>query len=207
MDYNNNTPIQPKKFDFMEYVKPILLKARMVVTDPKGCWDTIKEEEGSVEKLFKDFAIPFFALYPICHVVGALLRGGHFFYALKFQIVNYLMLLFGTWLFGMVMVKVVEKYEGKATVENATKVAVYCAVPHILGNVLFVIPFAISVTSVLSLIIGIYGLYLYIVGLPKLVDFPQDKKLQVYLLPPIIVGVIVLVVSFLLACIGLASSF
>lgn len=112
---------------------------------------------------------------------------------LFYSIMTYIFTLVGIIVVAFIINALAPQFSSQADMVNAVKLVVYSYTPMWIASILFIIP----MLSVLVLIASLYGLYLFYVGLPILMDTPPEKRL-VYFIVIIVVTIVVYVIVGLL---------
>jgi hypothetical protein len=105
-------------------------------------------------------------------------------------ILQYALTLVGVYVVAFIIDALAPKFESKKNMLAAMKVAVYASTPAWIAGILGIIP----VLSVLIILASLYGLYLFYVGLPILMETPQEKVLGYF----VVVIVVAIIVSVLI---------
>jgi hypothetical protein len=172
-------------------VKGILLK-------PKETWQEIKEEPGEVKELFTSYAavlaaIPAVTSFVGFSLVGVSLLGVHyrmpFFSGVGHLIVSYVFSLLGLYVVGLIIDALAPRFGSRKNQLQAMKVAVYSWTPAWVSGVLMIIPSLAGLSALVSL----YSLYLFYLGLPTLMETPQDKVTG-YVVVTILVSMVVFII-------------
>jgi hypothetical protein len=169
-------------------VKGILLK-------PRETWLEIKEEPAEVKDLFTSYAAVLAAVPPLASfvgfsLVGLSLLGMHyrrpFFSGIGHLIVSYVFSLLGLYVVGLIIEALAPSFGSRKNQLQAMKVAVYSWTPAWLAGVLLIFPSL----APLSMLVSLYSLYLFYVGLPILMETPADKVIG-YVIVTILVSIVV----------------
>jgi hypothetical protein len=180
----------------------ILKRAREVIMNPKGTWLAIKSENIEIKELFINYAGPLALIPAIAGFIGMTLIGmripsgevlrAPFIESLAGGVIGYVLQLAGVLAGAWVVKYLAPSFNSKADLTLAAKLVVYSMTPVWLLGILQIIP-GLGILSIL----GLYAIYLLAVGLPALIDTPQDKV--VWFTTAIIIASIV--ISFILSII------
>ncbi|MBI5584524.1 MAG: YIP1 family protein [Deltaproteobacteria bacterium] len=177
--------------DIVSRVKGILLK-------PKETWLEIKNEPTETKELFTSYAAVLAAIPAVASFIGFSLIGMSilgFHYRMPFisgighLIVSYVFSLLGLYVVGLIIDALAPSFGSRKNPVQAMKVAVYSWTPAWLAGILLLIPSL----APLSMLISLYSLYLFYLGLPVLMETPQDKVIG-YVMVTILVSIIVSIV-------------
>lgn len=171
----------------------IIERAKLVLTDPKGCWQTISAEPLTVKLLIYRYVIGVGALTAICSFIGFSVLGprpiGTGLIVLIGTVLLYpFVVLFYAWL----MKQLTPYFQGTGTFEDCAKLAVFSGYPAAAGSVLHLVPLKICV--LLASLIGLYGLYVFWLGMSPMLKLPDEKRVPFFV--TFIASVIVCAVIF-----------
>jgi len=177
--------------DLSERVKGILLK-------PKQEWQTISKEATAIPELYKTYVVILAAIGPVASIIGMSLVGisipfvGSFrvsiFTSFSSAIVHYILTLVGVYVLALIIDGLAPTFSGQKSLNQAFKVAAYSYTPGWVVAVVGIIP---SLSPLM--ILGLYGLYLLYLGLPVLMESPQEKSLG-YTIAVIVAAIVIFVV-------------
>lgn len=189
-----STSDQPKASSIVERAKNIILS-------PAAEWDKIDGEQTSIQKLYTEY-VAILALIPaLAGAFGGLVfgmwgMGGRLRFslgdALVFAISQYAMALLIVAVVALIIDALAPTFAGTRNRVQAFKVAGYAYTPAWLAGIFLLVP-GLGFLRLL----GLYGLYLVYLGLPKLMKTPQDKALA-YTTVVVIAALIVIVALGLL---------
>ena len=117
------------------------------------------------------------AIGPVCGAIGAIVFGRGLLHpsliaVLVFAVVSYVLALVATFMVGLIVDALAPTFGGVKNRVQAMKVAVYGSTASWLASVFTIVP----LLGILA-IVGLYSLYLYYTGLPKLMKTGADKAL------------------------------
>lgn len=160
--------ISPKARGLITRVQDILLR-------PAPTWDVIDAEPADVKSLYMGYVIPLAAIGPVASIIGISL------FTLGFGLIP--AVLGGIWGFavGLAMVYVLAliidalapSFDGQKNFLKAFKLAAYSMTAGWVAGIVMLIPLLFFVV----ILAGLYNLYLFYVGLPKLMKSPPEKSL------------------------------
>ncbi len=177
--------ISPKARGLINRVQDILLR-------PAPTWDVIDTEPADVKSLYMGYVIPLAAIGPVASIIGISL------FTLGFGLIP--AVLGGIWGFavglGMVYVlaliidALAPSFNGQKNFLQAFKLAAYSMTAGWVAGIVMVIPLLFFVVLLASL----YNLYLFYIGLPKLMKSPPEKSLG-YTAVVVIIAIVLLAVA------------
>ena len=166
-------------------------RAISIVKNPQAELNKVKSEQISKDYLSKQY-IAILAIIPaVAYIIGYGLIGfGFFKYPLTTAIVGgvltYILSIVGFYVTGMVINALAPNFASKQNEMQALKLAAYAYTPVLLGGVFNIIP----MLGIIGLLFSLYGLYILYLGVPVLMETPQDKALTYTIV--IIVAMIVI---------------
>jgi len=183
--------------DIVPRVQSILLK-------PKEEWVKIKAEPSTVAELFTSYAMVLAAIPAVGQFLGNILVGrrlpmvGVFRWplgrALGNAVVSYVFSLVAIYLFALIINELAPNFGSTKNLTSALKLAVYSMTPGWVAGVLYIIPGL----WVLSILAGLYGLYILYLGFDTpLMETPKDKVVG-YLVVSVLVVIALYVVFFVI---------
>ena len=182
----------------------IVQRVKDIILKPTDTWAEIKAEQVTIKELYTSYAMLLAAIPPIASFIGLSLLG---FSVLAFSyrvplgwgishaLVSYILSLVGLYVVGLIIDTLAPSFGSKKNQVNAMKVAVFSWTPSWIAGILMIIPALSPVAMLLSL----YSLYLFYLGLPILMETPNDKAMGYF-----IVTILVSIVIFIL--IGVISN-
>ena len=173
-------------------------RAKGIILRPSQTWLEIKEEKTTISELYTSYAvilaaIPAVAQFIGTSMVGYSLMGTHiklgFGSALGQAITQYVLSLVAIYVVALIADALAPKFNSRKDILNAFKAVVFSMTPAWVGGVFLVIPTLAGLTLLASL----YGIYLFYLGLPLLMETPKEKSL-IYVIVVIIITFVVNVV-------------
>jgi len=183
-------------------VMTIIDRAKSMILNPRLTWQTIKSESTDIKQLILNYAAPLALIPPVSSFIGLTLFGirlptGHMLRpplaeTLAITFLSYLVSILAVFSVGLIINLLAPYFSSKADFIQSMKLAVYSATPVWLAGIFSLLP-GLGVLAIL----GLYGIYLLVLGLPELLETPPDKILW-YTVSIILVTIIV---NFLLSAI------
>jgi hypothetical protein len=173
----------------------ILERARDIILNPRVTWQAVKEETVELKQLFVNYAAPL-ALIPVVSsligmtIIGIRMPAGSvirapFIGALFGGLVGYILHLAGLLVGGWLVKTLAPFFSSKPDFNSAMKVVVYSMTPVWLAGVFSLIP-GLGILSLL----GLYGIYLLVLGLPVVMETPSEK-VALYTISILAVGLVI----------------
>jgi uncharacterized membrane protein len=170
----------PRSAGLVARVQGILLK-------PAPEWDVIAGESATIPGLFTGYACILAAIGPVAMVLQHLLFL-HWSLPLiiALAVLTYVMSLVGVFIVGFIIDALAPSFGAQKDSIQAMKLAVYSYTAAWVAGILNIVPFL----APLAILAAFYGLYLFWLGLPKLMKAPQDKATG-YAVVTIVVAIVV----------------
>ncbi len=174
-----------------------------ILARPQTEWPVIAAESDAVATLYKEYIAVLAAIPPLAAFVGMTVVGvpvpmfGRIrvgvVSGLTNTIVQYVLALVGAYVAALVIDKLAPTFQSKSNTIQALKLVAYAATPAWIAGVFGIIP-ALSPLMILG---GLYGIYLFYLGLTPLMHTPQEKVIP-YMLVSAVVIIVVMIVAGLL---------
>lgn len=177
--------------NLVERVKGIILRS-------SETWAEIKAEQLTIGEMYKSYAVILAAIPAISQFIGNSMIGYSFMgthfrmgfgSAFSSAIVSYVLSLIGIYIVALIADALAPSFGSQKNITNAFKAVAFSMTPSWVAGVLYIFP----PLSILVLLAGLYGLYLFYLGLPLLMDTPKDKALG-YVIVVIVVTTVVFVI-------------
>jgi hypothetical protein len=172
----------------------IVQRARNILLKPAETWGVIAEEPATAAGLFTGYAVILAAIPPVAGFIGGQIFGhsvfgityrAPFVGALVGAIFQYVLSLIGIYVFALIVDALAPSFDGQKNRIQALKVVVYAYTAAWMAGIFALVP----ALGLLSLLGGLYSLYLLFLGLPRVMRAPQSKALG-YTAVCVIVGII-----------------
>jgi hypothetical protein len=154
-----------------------------ILTKPKEEWAVIAVESTDVPTLYKEYIVLLAAIPAIAGFIGMTIVGipAPFLGTIRIGlvsglvhlIVGYLLTLVSYLVAAFVIEKLAPTFGSRGNLIQALKLAAYASTPVWIAGILAIYP----PLSMLLLIAAIYAIYLFYLGLPFVMQTPQDKAL------------------------------
>lgn len=180
-------------------------RVKRILVSPQEALVEVKSETMTVADTMKNY-VAYVAAIPAAAWLIGLLGRAPFFRAIMYSLLTYAMGLAMVFIFGKVVNALAPHFNSTKNDLNAFKLAMYCYTPGFVAGVFNINP----TLSILATLGSLYGIYVFYLGLPVLMETPEDKRI-VYTIVTVIVMIIVVVILgsivTALAWGGQASSF
>ncbi len=182
-----------------EFNKPGLVeRAKNILLKPVETWNVIAEEPATTRSLFTGYAVVLAAIPPVAGFIGGQVFGHGIFGityrppfigALVGAIFQYVLSLIGIYVFALIIDALAPSFDGQKNQVQALKVAVYAYTAAWVAGIFALIP----ALSLLTLLGGLYSLYLLFLGLPRVMRAPESKALG-YTAVCVVVGIVLSII-------------
>lgn len=176
----------------------IIARVKEILLTPKTTWPVIEAEVTSVAALYTQYVMILAAIQAVAGFIGMSLFGIGamgvsiripFLTGLIQMVLGYGLVLVMVYVMSLIADVLAPSFGGQKNAMNALKLVAYSGTAAMVGGIFAVIP----ALGILTLIAGLYSLYLLYLGVPTLMKVPQEKALPytaVLVVCAIVVGVI-----------------
>lgn len=160
----------------------LLGRAKSIILKPSQTWIEIKEEKTTISELYTSYAAILAAIPAVAQLIGFGLIGHSvlgtyirwgigraFGHALLFYILS----LVGIYVVALITDALAPSFGSKKNILNAFKTVVFSMTPGWVGGIFYIIP----PLSILAILAALYGIYLFYLGLPVLMETPKEKSI------------------------------
>ena len=183
-------------------------RAVNILTQPQTEWSVIASESTDVATLYRGYIMLLAAIPPVASYIGMTVFGiglplmGRYRVGIvqgfTSAVVQYVLALVGVYVASIVIDKLAPTFQSQSNAIQALKLVAYASTAAWLAGALNVIP-ALSPLVILG---GLYGIYLFYLGVAPLMKTPTDK-----IIPYMVVSaVVVIVVTFVTGAVATAMT-
>ena len=168
-----------------------------ILTKPKQEWPVIAGEATDAATLYKEYIVLLAAVPAICSFIGMTVIGVPvpFFGTVRVSVasgltslvVRYILSLAAAYAAAFIIEKLAPTFQSSGSTVQALKLVAYASTPAWVAGVLGLFP----PLALLGILAGLYGVYLFYLGLPPVMQTPGDK-----VIPYMVVSAIVIVVLY-----------
>ena len=182
----------------------IVDRAKNLILQPKQEWEVIDEEQHTVKDLFTNYAMILAAIPAVAGFIGFSIVGLGGILAtyripipagIAHMVVGYLFSLGSVYVLALIIDALAPSFGGKKNFLQALKLAVFSMTAAWLAGV-----FAILPAMMILQLLGLYSFYLLYLGLPLLMETPEDKTLPyfaVIVITAIVINVLIRAITAL----------
>jgi len=188
--------------NLIERVKGILLT-------PKTEWDKIDNETPNVQSILTTYVIPLVAIGAIASFIGWGFIGKSYSYGfgsvkvsgvslgIKYAIIALVGGIAGCYLLAVVIDALAPTFKSEKNFGKSFQLAAYSSTAGWVGAVFNILPSL----AIIGSLVGLYGLYLLYIGLPKMKKTPQDQTTSYFVVSLVAMIVAYFVIGMILAAI------
>lgn len=175
----------------------IIQRVKDIILKPSNTWAEVKAEQTTIKELYTSYAVILAAIPPLASFIGLSVFGFSTFagsyrvplgWGISHAIVSYILSLVGLYVVALIIDALAPSFASQKNQINAMKVAVFSWTPSWIAGILMLIP----VLSPIAILLSLYSLYLFYLGLPILMETPKDKALG-YFIVTILVSIVVFI--------------
>ena len=177
----------------------IIERVKNIIITPKTEWERINGEEGTLSTVLKSYVLPLALIAAAASFIGYGLIGvdtgilginvkGYnwgFYMAIKQFISGILSVVVSAYVVDMLA----PPFGSEKNINKSAQLVAYAYTPGMIGAFLNILP----MLAIIGALFGLYGIYLWYLGLGPIKKTPEDKKV-VYL----VVSILVMIVVFLI---------
>ncbi len=179
-----------KDFDCNWFINRIIL----ILKDPTGCWNTIKDENLSIEVLYKKWILVLLAIPPIFSFLSTIFYGDAGFFGALLQSILQYILMVAIFSLGSIIIEFISpKFEGTADKGRGWQLLAFSYAPSAVVSIIHILPLGI-LGVLIALGAGIYSLYTLYQGITPLMNIPLTRRPAAF-------------ITFILAVIGISVVF
>lgn len=179
-----------------------------ILTRPQTEWTVIASEPTDVATLYKSYIMMLAAIPPAAGYIGMTMFGISvpvmgtvrvgIVQGLTAAVVQYVLALVGVYIASIVIDKLAPTFQSQSDAMRALKLVAYASTPSWLAGALGIIP-ALSPLAILG---GLYGIYLFYLGVAPLMKTPSDKVVPYMAVSALAIIVVMVVTSAVAAAMG-----
>ena len=184
-----------------------------ILKDPKSEWPAIAAESTDIGRLYREYIIPLSAIPVVAGFIGMMwitgvlattgtVRGG-LMWSLGFSIATYVLGLVGMYIDAVVIEWLAPKFKSSGTRLDALKVVAYSMTPVWIASILQLVP----LLGLLGIVAAIYAIYLCYLGLPHVMNTPQDQVVIFMIVAAVVIIVVQMVLGAIIASVMLGGAF
>jgi hypothetical protein len=171
-------PEEEEKMNVVDRVKNILL-------NPKSEWAVVRAESAGIQQIYMQYLVIVAAL----PALGGLLSMAYLGlgYGLRLAVTNYLVSLVAAYINALIIDNLATSFGSTKSLLNAFKLVAYAWTPILVAGFLAFVP---GMGGIIRLVGALYSIYLFYLGLPMLMQTPQNKVVP-YMIAAFVAGIVV----------------
>jgi Yip1 domain len=188
----------------------LIERAKNILLTPKTEWDVVNNETPDTTKILTTYVIPLVAVGTVAAFIGWGLIGKSYGYGIKLKStelgIRYALIALiagvaSTFLMAFVVDALAPTFKSEKNFGKSFQLAAYSYTAGWVGGIFNIMPSL----AIIGSLIGLYGLYLLYLGLPKLKKTPQDQVTGYFVASLVAMIVASFVIGLILAAILIPS--
>jgi hypothetical protein len=185
----------------------LVTRVMNILTKPKQEWPAIEGESTSIAGLYSGYivilaALPVIASFIQMSILGSMLFRVPMVTGVLATVVHYALSLAGVYLSALIIDKLAPSFQSQSDMMQALKLVAYASTASWVAGIANIIPI-LGILVVLAG--GLYGVYLFYLGLPVLMKTPPDKVIIYMIVSAVVIFVIYIVIGIVVAAITSAA--
>lgn len=183
-------------------------RVKQVLIQPKEAWVKISKEQIDLKDFLMSYVLPLVLIPAIASFIGYGLIGmGSYFkvaslsWGLHQAILAFLGAFLGVFVSAFCIHKLAPSFNTQVSLTNAIKLVAYSYTPVWLAGVFNILPSL----SIVSLLAGIYSLYILYIGFVPITNVSEEKKTSYFIVSLILVIAVSVIVSLVIGAILLTA--
>jgi len=175
----------------------LITRAKGIIASPSHEWDVTRTEAPNTNQILTGYVIPLAGAAAIAAFIGYAFIGINVFgyrvsgmdWGLYQALTVFLGALLSVFITSLVVDQLAPSFNSEKNFGRSLQLVAYSFTPAWIGGLLAIIP----ALAFIGALFGLYGLYLLYLGLPKLKNTPEEKRVG-YLVVTILVTIVVYMV-------------
>jgi len=183
--------------------KKIWQRIKLIITSPSTEWDKIATESNDQNEIIINYAVLLVALGAITTFIGkASLAEYSVYEGFMLAITYFLSMIIGLYVSAVVVSELAPGFGSEKDFPTTLKLIVYSATAALVSAVIASLHPGLSFIG----LFGLYSVYLFWIGLPKLITMAEEKRIGFVLIASLVILAITFVINFILQSIFVASA-
>ena len=205
-------PAPSASYAYAGITPSLFTRVQNILMKPKNEWPVIEQEQTSIAALFSGYIALLVALPVIASFIKSSLIGTTVFFTtfrtpivrgLVGAVVQYALSLVGVYLAAFIIDKLAPSFDSQSNFMQALKLVAYASTASWIAGLANIIP----ILGILVVIAGgIYGVYLFYLGLPLLMKTPADKVIVYMIVSAVIIFLIYIVIAMVVGAVFLTTA-
>jgi hypothetical protein len=169
----------------------IVKNAKGILLSPYKEWHVIKNESVSISDIITRYAMPIALLPVIAGIIRMSIEGFPLYAAVRWGVLYYALNIGGVFLIAYMLDSLAPSFGSAKNMNASIKTVVFSLTPYWLGGIFA----GIYIISIISLLAGIYSLYLFYLGIKVVKEPPQGKTFGYYLVSLLLAVAVFIVIN------------
>lgn len=165
----------------------LIARAQRLLLSPESEWEVIAGEAADIQAIYKTYVGPLIVASSIAGAIAYLYLGHGLGGTIQVLLAQVVLGLLGVYVVAFVVNALAPSFGATPDMGQAFKLAAYAPTAAWVGGICAIVPLIGGIVAIGG---ALYTLYLYYVGLPRLMRPPEDKVI-VYLLA--VLGVVIVI--------------
>jgi hypothetical protein len=181
-----------RNFDYFR----VLARLKEVAFSPKTVWGEVQREAASLKELYMSYFLPMNLIVLICAYIGKVIRFNAVFGTLLGSIIQLFIALGTLWVAAKLMELLAPKFSGTATFIDSARLFCFSMFPAMASQVFLLVHGPVATLLLLSG--GLYSLYIFVTGVPHMLQIPEERKVGYLVTVVLLLGVALATASLVL---------
>lgn len=183
--------------------KKIWTRIKGIITEPDKEWDVIEAEPNNQNDIIVNYAVPIIALGAITTFIGkAAMEVFSVYEGFMLAISYFISTIAGLYISAVVISELAPSFGTTKDFNASIKLIVYASTAALASAVIASLHPGLSFVG----LFGLYSIYLFWIGLPKILGTPEDKKIGFVLISALVILAVTFLINFILQSIFVASA-
>ncbi|HEX2983449.1 MAG TPA: Yip1 family protein [Ignavibacteriales bacterium] len=169
----------------------IVKNAKGILLSPYKEWHAIKNESVSISDIITRYAMPIALLPVIAGIIRMSVEGFPLYAAVRWGVLSYALNMGGVFLIAYMLDSLAPSFGSAKNMNASIKTVAFSLTPYWLGGIFT----GIYIISIISLLAGIYSLYLFYLGIQIVKETPQEKTFGYYLVSLLLAVAVFIVIN------------
>lgn len=176
----------------------IIERVKNIIVNPKKEWEVIDGESATMSSLLTGYVLPLAAVGAIAGFIGYAFIGIDVGFGIKMKgmnwglyqgITTFIVTIVSFVVSSYVVDALANSFASEKNINKSAQLVAYGTTPGMIGAILGVFP----MLAIIGSLFGLYGIYLWYLGLGPIKKTPEDKKI-VYIIVCILVYIVLMVI-------------
>lgn len=158
----------------------LINRSKDVITDPRGVWTDVQNDNYTVVEIYKHMALPLGIVGMLTGMLQAAFSGYFSWMILRFSVLGLIVSLLMIYVASFVAKFLAPKFGGKEDLMSAMKLFVNSSIPTTVASLVMILPIGAFISGLIHFAGSIFSLYVLWQGITPMLNIPQEKKLAFY---------------------------